>query len=71
MTARDDAMLAGAVMLFEELVAMSVALTVMFVRMLGESDEEDRLQDEEFDYVPLDEPESRPTPGTNRPTRAA
>ena len=71
MTARDDALFAGAVMLFEELVAMSVALTVMFVRMLGESDEEDRLQDEAFDHVASDEPESRPTPGTKRPTRAA
>ncbi len=67
-SAYDDRLLAGAIMLFEELVAMSVALTVMFVRMLGESDEENELADGQ---TSAGDEASLPTPGTNRPTRAA
>ena len=65
-TPYDDRMLTGAVMLLEELVAMSIALTVMFVRMLADSDREDALADARFEAGEV----NLPTPGTNRPTHA-
>ena len=45
MDAAEDRGFAGGLLLFEELIVMSVALGVMFMRMLGESDDEERAKE--------------------------